>query len=62
MDFKNANELLALCEEKNLPVSEIMRIREIELGETDAEVVNQKMTRVLERLRRIPTTASVWAA
>ena len=24
MDFKNANELLALCEEKNLPVSEIM--------------------------------------
>ena len=32
MDFKNANELLALCEEKNLPISEIMRIREIELG------------------------------
>ena len=26
MDFKNANELLALCEEKNLPISEIMRI------------------------------------
>ena len=22
MDFKNANELLALCEEKNLPISE----------------------------------------
>ena len=51
MDFKNANELLALCEEKNLPVSEIMRIREIELGETDAEVVNQKMTRVLEIMK-----------
>ena len=51
MDFKNANELVALCEEKNLPVSEIMRIREIELGETDAEVVNQKMTRVLEIMK-----------
>ena len=22
MDFKNANELLTLCEEKNLPISE----------------------------------------
>ena len=38
MDFKNANELLALCEEKNLPISEIMRIREIELGETASEI------------------------
>lgn len=38
MDFKNANELLALCEEKNLPISEIMRIREIELGETASEL------------------------
>ena len=51
MDFKNANELLALCEEKNLPVSEIMRIREIELGETASEIVNTKMTRVLEIMK-----------
>ncbi len=51
MDFKNANELLALCEEKNLPVSEIMRIREIELGETSAEIVNKKMARVLEIMK-----------
>ena len=51
MDFKNANELLALCEEKNLPVSEIMRIREIELGETTADIVNKKMTRVLEIMK-----------
>ena len=46
MDFKNAQELLTLCEEKNLPISEIMRIREIELGETTAETVKEKMTRV----------------
>ena len=51
MYFKNANELLALCEEKNLPVSEIMRIREIELGETAADIVNKKMTRVLEIMK-----------
>ena len=51
MDFKNANELLTLCEEKNLPVSEVMRIREIELGETSAEIVNEKMTRVLEIMK-----------
>lgn len=51
MDFKNANELLALCEEKNLPISEVMRIREIELGETTAEIVHKKMTRVLEIMK-----------
>ena len=43
MDFKNANELLTLCEEKNLPISEIMRLREIELGETTAETVKERM-------------------
>lgn len=29
MDFKNAKELLALCQEKKLPISEVMRQREI---------------------------------
>ena len=51
MYFKNAQELLTLCEEKNLPISEIMRIREIELGETTAETVKEKMTRVLEIMK-----------
>lgn len=51
MDFKNAQELLTLCEEKNLPISKIMRIREIELGETTAETVKEKMTRVLEIMK-----------
>ena len=27
MDFKNAKELLTLCEEKNLPISELRRHR-----------------------------------
>ena len=51
MDFKNANELLTLCEEKNLPISEIMRLREIELGETTAETVKERMSRVLEIMK-----------
>ena len=51
MDFKNAKELLALCREKNLPISEVMRQREIILGETTAEIVDQRMDRVLEIMK-----------
>lgn len=51
MDFKNAKELLALCREKNLPISEVMHQREILLGETTAEIVNQRMDRVLEIMK-----------
>lgn len=51
MDFKNAKELLALCQEKNLPISEVMRQREILLGETSAKIVDQRMDRVLEILK-----------
>lgn len=47
MDFKNAKELLALCQKKKLPISEVMRQREILLGETTAEIVDQRMDRVL---------------
>ena len=51
MDFKNAKELLALCQKKNLPISEVMRQREILLGETTAEIVDQRMDRVLEIMK-----------
>ena len=51
MDFKNAKELLALCQEKKLPISEVMRQREILLGETTAEIVDQRMNRVLEIMK-----------
>lgn len=51
MDFKNAKELLALCQEKKLPISEVMRQREIILGETTAEIVDQRMDRVLEIMK-----------
>ena len=51
MDFKNAKELLALCQEKKLPISEVMRQREMLLGETTAEIVDQRMDRVLEIMK-----------
>lgn len=51
MDFKNAKELLALCQEKKLPISEVMRQREILLGETTAKIVDQRMDRVLEIMK-----------
>ena len=34
MDFKNTKELLTLCQDHQLPISEIMRQREIIVGET----------------------------
>ena len=43
--------LLALCQEKKLPISEVMRQREILLGETTAEIVDQRMDRVLEIMK-----------
>ena len=51
MAFKHAKELLALCQEKKLPISEVMRQREILLGETTAEIVDQRMDRVLEIMK-----------
>ena len=51
MDFKNAKELLILCEEQNLPISEIMRQREIQVGERDVAETDKKMARVLEIMK-----------
>lgn len=51
MDFKNAQELLALCEERQLPISEIMRQREIIVGESTADSVDSQMKRVLEIMK-----------
>lgn len=51
MDFKNAKELLTLCQDHHLPISEIMRQREIIVGETTDESVNSRMARVLEIMK-----------
>ena len=51
MDFKNAKELLDLCNTHNLSISEVMIEREIQLGETTAEIIDRKMSRVLEIMK-----------
>lgn len=50
-EFKNANELLTLCTEKNLPISEIMRQREILIGEMPEKEADSRMARVLEIMK-----------
>lgn len=55
MDFKSARELLALCKQEQCPISEIMRRRECELGETARDVVDHRMARALEIMRESAT-------
>ena len=51
MDFKSAVELLELCRQTQCPISEVMRRRECELGETTRDQVDHRMARVLEIMR-----------
>ena len=48
MDFKSAKELLTLCEQQGLPISEVMRRRECSLGETTPGEVNARMAKAWE--------------
>ena len=56
MDFKNANELLDLCKKHDLPISEVMRQREIIEGEKEADTVHDAMARVLEIMKNAAFT------
>ncbi len=51
-DFKNAEELLKLCREKDMPVSEVMIRREMQLGVTRREAI---LDRIDENLRVMNT-------
>ena len=55
MDFKSAKELLELCRQEQCSISEIMRRRECELGETTRDVVDHRMMRALEIMRSSAT-------
>ena len=55
MDFKSGTELLALCRQEGQPISRIMRRRECLLGETAADEVERRMTRVLQIMRASTT-------
>lgn len=51
MDFKSSVELLELCRQTQCPISEVMRRRECELGETTRDQVDHRMAKVLEIMR-----------
>ena len=51
MDFKNAKELLEICEKEQRHISEIMRQRECDLGEIPGDMADHKMNQVLEVMR-----------
>lgn len=51
IDFRNASELLEACQNQNLRISDAMRQREIELGETSGEAVDNKMARAWEIMK-----------
>ena len=51
MDFKNGKELLALCEEHNIKISEVMRQRECALGETTLPKIEAQMKQVWEVMK-----------
>lgn len=52
MDFKHASELLTLCQENNMTISQVMKQREIILGETDALTCDARMYRALEIMKQ----------
>lgn len=51
MDFKNAKELLALCSQHQMLISQIMMQRECELGETSLNQVRSRMQQVLDIMK-----------
>ena len=51
MDFKNGKELLALCEEHNIKISEVMRERECKLGETTLPEIEKQMKKVWDVMK-----------
>lgn len=51
MDFNYAGELLKLCEETKLPISEVMKRREMEISSMTAQKVEEKMRKSLEIMK-----------
>ena len=51
MDFRSAKELLAICGERKMRISEVMKHRECALGEVPMDQVCFRMRQVLEIMR-----------
>ncbi len=51
MNFKNAKELITICEEKNLLLSEVMIQREVAETEVSEDAIRERMLRALEVMK-----------
>ena len=47
MDFFTGQELIGVCQEKALPISEIMKLREMTTGSLSSEEIDSKLETVL---------------
>ena len=52
IDFKNAAELLELCDYRQQPISEIMKQREYDLAEVPMAQIHERMAQSLEIMRQ----------
>ena len=52
MEFNHGIELLQLCEETGLPISQIMKKREAEFSGITEEEVDAKMQKALEIMKK----------
>ena len=51
IDFKSGQELLKLCDENHWKISQVMRQRECDMGEADAEQIQDRMENVLDTMK-----------
>lgn len=56
MDFYSGKELLEKCQKNRLPISEIMKLREIETGGVSSDKVERKLQKALSIMRHSATT------
>lgn len=57
MDFRNAGELLDLCNKNQMQISDVMKQRECSLGETTIDTICYRMQHVLDVMRQSATAA-----
>lgn len=55
MDFNHGSELLKLCEESGMPISQVMKKREAEFSKITEEEVEEKMRKALEIMKNSTT-------
>ena len=55
MDFYNGKDLIKRCQEECLPISAIMKLREITTGNTPSETVDEKLDTALSIMKKSTT-------